>query len=92
MLVREHHFKFHIGNKAHSILVEEYISHGTIWREKFKATVQISRLKSKDFYASTLEVAAEQAAAYLRRAYVQPIDRASLRQIQLRLDTGTHGE
>jgi hypothetical protein len=92
MLVKEHRFKFHIGNNSHTILVEEYISHGAMWREKFKATVQISRLKSKEFYASTLEGAAGQAATYLLRIDVHPIDRTSLRQIQLRQDTGTHGE
>jgi hypothetical protein len=84
MLVKEHQFKLHLGNKPRSIVVEEYISYGQQWREKFRATVRLSGLESRVFYASTLEEAAEKAATYIRRIYARPIDQLSLHQVQLR--------
>jgi hypothetical protein len=92
MLVREHHFRLHIGGKIHSILVEEYVSHGKQWPQEFRANVPISTFESKAFYASTSEGAAEKAARYLIRSNVHSIDRASLQQIQLRQETGTHDD
>lgn len=92
MLVKEHRFKLHIGRKNHSILVEEYISQGKKWPQKFRVSVPISAFESKVFYASTPGEAAEQAAKYLSRTNVHSIDQASLQQIQLWQETGTHDE
>lgn len=91
MLVKEHQFKLYVGKKIHSICVEESISQDTRWREKFRATVPTAPFKSKEFYASTPEGAAEQAAMCLLRTNVHPID-LSLHQIQFRRETGTHDE
>ncbi len=89
MLVKEHSFKLFVGGKIHSILVEEYISHGTKWPQKCRASVPISKFESRAFYASTPEAAAEQVVQYyLRRTNVHPIDQIALHQIQLREETG----
>jgi hypothetical protein len=89
MLVKEHSFKFHVGGKIHPVIVEELISHGEKWREKFRAKVSISTFESRVFYGSTPEEAAEQVVRYyLSRINVRPIDQRSLYQVQLRRETG----
>jgi hypothetical protein len=88
MLVKEHQFKFYIGKNPRSILVEECVSEGRKWPQKFRANVPTSQFESRTFYASTAEGAAEQAAKYIHRSIVRNVVQISLHQIQLQKETG----
>ena len=65
-LVKEHIFKFTVGDETHSFLVEELVAKLSSWPERFRLRLGASsRSEAKTFYGENCYQVAEKAADFL---------------------------